>query len=187
MQWEAIGAVGEVLGAVGVIITLGYLALQIRHSNKLASWETHRAAVAANANILSAVLNDPEVAKIYRIGFMHPEELNEIEKIRFNQLAIQMVLNFKDILDAYDKGMFDLQTYQAWQANLCSHLNMPGGRLWWRESELGWIQRVRDEINQGMLEVHRMDAGAPTFWSSDALFEVESPNPKRSTWTTRSD
>ncbi len=30
MNWEAIGAVGEVLGAIGVIVTLGYLAVQIR-------------------------------------------------------------------------------------------------------------------------------------------------------------
>jgi hypothetical protein len=30
MNWEAIGAVGELLGAAGVIITLTYLAIQIR-------------------------------------------------------------------------------------------------------------------------------------------------------------
>jgi hypothetical protein len=33
MNWEAIGAVGEVLGAIGVIATLGYLALQIRQNS----------------------------------------------------------------------------------------------------------------------------------------------------------
>ncbi|MFT5287002.1 MAG: hypothetical protein ACI8TQ_003177 [Planctomycetota bacterium] len=34
MNWEAIGAVGEVLGAVAVILTLGYLAVQVRQSNR---------------------------------------------------------------------------------------------------------------------------------------------------------
>ena len=33
MDWNAIGAIGEILGAVGVIITLGYLASQIRGSH----------------------------------------------------------------------------------------------------------------------------------------------------------
>ena len=32
MNWEAIGAVGEVLGAIAVVITLGYLAVQVRHA-----------------------------------------------------------------------------------------------------------------------------------------------------------
>jgi hypothetical protein len=34
MNWEAIGAVGEVLGAGAVMITLGYLAVQIRQSTQ---------------------------------------------------------------------------------------------------------------------------------------------------------
>jgi hypothetical protein len=34
MNWEAIGAVGEVAGAIGVIATLGYLAVQIRHNTR---------------------------------------------------------------------------------------------------------------------------------------------------------
>ncbi len=34
MNWEAIGAIGEVLGAAGVIITLAYLAVQIRQNSR---------------------------------------------------------------------------------------------------------------------------------------------------------
>ena len=34
MNWEAIGAIGEILGAAGVIITLIYLSGQIRQNNR---------------------------------------------------------------------------------------------------------------------------------------------------------
>ena len=34
MNWEAIGAIGEVIGAAAVVITLVYLAIQIRQSNQ---------------------------------------------------------------------------------------------------------------------------------------------------------
>jgi hypothetical protein len=181
MNWEAIGALGEVAGALGVIFTLGYLALQIRYSNRLATWETHRASVASNADALIGVLNDPDIAKIYRTGLMNPDELDEIEKMRFSQLLSQLVLNFKDTLDAYDKGLYDFPTYQAWQGSVCTHLKMPGGQLWWQDFESSFIQRVRDEINQGILEVPRIDAISPTFWSSGAKIEIKVPNPKRST------
>ena len=32
MNWEAIGAVGQMLGSIAVFVTLGYLAVQVRHA-----------------------------------------------------------------------------------------------------------------------------------------------------------
>ena len=46
MNWDAIGAIGEIIGAIAVVATLGYLAVQIRQnstqarlSSVQASWE----------------------------------------------------------------------------------------------------------------------------------------------------
>ncbi len=43
MNWDAIGAVGEVVGAVGVILTLGYLAVQIRQNTAMMTAQTVQA------------------------------------------------------------------------------------------------------------------------------------------------
>ena len=40
MNWGAIGAIGEILGAIGVIVTLGYLAVQIRQNTKVSKAAT---------------------------------------------------------------------------------------------------------------------------------------------------
>ena len=40
MNWDAIGAIAETLGAVGVIASLVYLAEQIRHSRAQMSQNT---------------------------------------------------------------------------------------------------------------------------------------------------
>ena len=40
MNWDAIGAIGEILGALAVVLTLGYLAIQVKqntHSMKVAA------------------------------------------------------------------------------------------------------------------------------------------------------
>ena len=34
MNWEAIGAIGQVLGSVAVFVTLGYLAVQVKHARQ---------------------------------------------------------------------------------------------------------------------------------------------------------
>jgi hypothetical protein len=47
INWEAVGAIGEVLGAIAVFVTLVYIAVQVRSMNKLLVFqhrETNRAA-----------------------------------------------------------------------------------------------------------------------------------------------
>ena len=34
MNWEEVGAIGQVLGSIAVFITLGYLAVQVRHARQ---------------------------------------------------------------------------------------------------------------------------------------------------------
>jgi len=34
MNWDAIGAIGQVLGSVAVLVTLGYLTVQVRHTRE---------------------------------------------------------------------------------------------------------------------------------------------------------
>jgi len=41
MNWEAVGAIAELLGVVAIVITLGYLALQIKYS-RLSTIDTNR-------------------------------------------------------------------------------------------------------------------------------------------------
>ena len=42
MNWEAIGAIGELFGGVVVVLTIIYLSQQVRQSNKFAKAEAER-------------------------------------------------------------------------------------------------------------------------------------------------
>ena len=42
IDWEAIGAIGELVGAVAVVVTLAYFGMQMRHSAKVAEAESER-------------------------------------------------------------------------------------------------------------------------------------------------
>jgi hypothetical protein len=42
VNWDAVGALAEAVGAAGVIATLGCLAIQIRRSNLLGTAESNR-------------------------------------------------------------------------------------------------------------------------------------------------
>ena len=166
MDIQDMGAIGEVLGSVAVLITLVYLALQIRQANSIASWETHRSSVAANSHTMNAIICNEDVAKIFRDGLLGIESLGPTDRIRFHMILDEIILNFKDILDAHDRGLFDSQTYEAWLAYVSSLMNMPGGEVWWKENCTNYTARLQEDVGQRKMIEGRYDAKSPTVWMS---------------------
>jgi len=64
MNWEAIGAIGETLGSVAVLITLIYLSFQIRHarSELRHSVAQHRFDTYRSLNL--EIVHNPDLARI---------------------------------------------------------------------------------------------------------------------------
>jgi hypothetical protein len=83
MNWEMISAVGQMLGAVAVIISIVYLAAQIRNQNK----ESQRAAM----NVLTShwmdlnrtLVENPDFAALWLRALHSFEELDGTSKLRF--------------------------------------------------------------------------------------------------------
>ena len=71
MDWEAVGAIAELFGALGVIASLIYLARQISHNSKIVQGSTNQAvADSAQARLLSAASSESlaEVVSKLRAG-----------------------------------------------------------------------------------------------------------------------
>ena len=60
MNWEAVGAIGEVVGALGVIATLLYLAIQIRRSTAQARSDSHIKLNEVSRNLTLKIAEDLE-------------------------------------------------------------------------------------------------------------------------------
>jgi hypothetical protein len=81
MNWEALGAIGEIVGAVAVVLTLGYLAVQIRQNTRTLRTSSHQASLDGFRE-LNRVLNElPELALIYRRGRNEPDSLPKDETL----------------------------------------------------------------------------------------------------------
>jgi hypothetical protein len=42
INWDAIGAIGEIVGALGVMVTVGYLAIQVRQNTFASRAQTYQ-------------------------------------------------------------------------------------------------------------------------------------------------
>jgi hypothetical protein len=108
MDWNAIGAVGELLGSVGVLITLVYLAVQIRQNTdslaenrKYAKAQMYQARADA-VNYMTAELNDPTVmAKLVGTDGIDFDKIGELT----TEEAL-ILRNFAQALDTHCDNIF---------------------------------------------------------------------------------
>ena len=93
MNWDALGAMGEIIGAIAVFVTLYYLATQIRiQSREIEKSNEHvRAQLSIDINNMvinnfDGLMRDKEFVKIYQKGISN-QPLDEIETVQFSQFV----------------------------------------------------------------------------------------------------
>lgn len=126
MNWEAIGAVGEVLGALGVVVTLGYLAVQIRQ-NTVSMEQGRRLALAQayqmRADSLQSMVVDAANSKVGAIlvkltGFGYPEDISVLSELtadelgRFRLWQIAQQTHWDNMFYQYQQGYIDEEYYE---------------------------------------------------------------------------
>jgi hypothetical protein len=103
MNWDAIGAIAEILGASAVFASLIYLAIQIRGSTNQASAQMFQSAAAEQSRVCDAITSDPENLSVW-LKMQYGGEFNEEERLRRLQLIARIVQANLAIQIAYDKG-----------------------------------------------------------------------------------
>jgi hypothetical protein len=135
MNWEAIGAVGEILGALGVIVTLGYLATQIRQNTASNRQAAARSTVDAINRLNFLVVEHPEIIDLSMRGLAELRKLNAIERARFH-------LHWMSSFIVYQQAFFHAQRFEIerhlWrpiETHLFQYLRTPGLSEWWDENQ----------------------------------------------------
>ncbi len=122
MTLMELGAVGEFLGAIGVIVTLAYLAVQIRQNTR-AMEENKRLALAQTYQMRADALQNmtvvaadgenigPIIVKLTELGYPeNVESLNELtaeERGRFKLWQIAQVTHWDNMFYQYQQGFLD--------------------------------------------------------------------------------
>jgi hypothetical protein len=106
MNWEAIGAIGEIFGGLAVLVTLIYLAQQIKQSTRSQSIATYEAAITGYNDVQCFVAGDIESASIWRRGSVDTSALNEDEAVRFEMMVRNFTNHIYKLLRLYQQGVF---------------------------------------------------------------------------------
>ena len=145
MNWDAISAVGEIIGAVGVVVSLIYLAMQIRHNTQAMMAQSAREAVAAMREFNQSMINDPEISRIFRLGAENLVHLNEEERARFGHISFNFFKTAEELHYQYLQGTLDPEIWKSWKGIVSLYSTSPGFSEYWLMREMFFTPAFRAE------------------------------------------
>ena len=148
MNWDAISAVGEVVGSIAVVVTLIYLAVQIRQNTKSVQSAALEGTVNTAIATRQAIFENPEMANIINRGMKNHKDLNEDELFRF-RLSVQNTL--WGIWNIHAQSQLTGLSSNVWEAQkpfILRMLTSPGGAWFWHVYKIEFESSFANELEQ---------------------------------------
>ena len=156
MNWEAIGAIAEVIGGIAVVITIAYLAIQIRHSTMVALESERNSHRDRQTSIELQMLQSDSFAALARkvtsggwldspaIQALQEEfELTDVEFMRVHFYWMAYVSNWQRV---YSSSIMPMTNKEL--ANyLGTFISNPFSVAWWRVVRNGYDKNFRTAVD----------------------------------------
>jgi hypothetical protein len=151
MNWDAISAVGEIVGAVAVIVTLMFVARDIRQNSKSLAMSALRDTTAQWNQWSDMIASSGDLADVVAKGNKAYEDLSESEKLRYGAY----IQSFFDNAESYRLLVTDYKAEKDLTVLISivsRRVNIPGFSAWWLENTsdysaefVAWIEGLRGD------------------------------------------
>ena len=154
MNWDAIGVIAEVVAAAGVIITLIYLALQIRQSTIAANASSHHQLLVSQSSANRCIIDNAEVCDLIDRANKDFKSVTDAELIRlefvmyehFNQWWFAFATGQKSLLEGEMRESITRGYKQVVQ-------NSPVFREMWGKCGSVYDPKFRDHVDEALATV----------------------------------
>ena len=113
MNWDALGALAELLGALAVVGTIGYLALQIRQTNKISRTNTVTELQRRFDELNTLLVTEPKLREVLFKADLTPDEAEQV--YAFANLNINIWIT---VQNAFDNGQLDRDLFEGMIADV---------------------------------------------------------------------
>ncbi len=127
MDWDAIGAIAEAVGALAVIITLVYLTFQLRQNTRAIEHSTYRGVIDDANQWQYKLIDNPEIAELYMAG-MRGDELPSRDHLRFSLLMNTLFAHWGHAFN--NARTFELVN----NSHIAGVLSFPRGAAHWKRA-----------------------------------------------------
>ncbi|MAG29756.1 MAG: hypothetical protein CL908_02545 [Deltaproteobacteria bacterium] len=148
---DALGNVGDFLGGLAVVVTLIYLAIQVR-SNTAALRTASRQDIVTGMRNHIQFFADPRVWRAYVEGLSGFPDMPFDERGQFSTTLFDHSLSFQSVFALHESGQLEDETYQSYLAWFSCQLATPGGSAWWEESRTLFPARMADAVEERLAQ-----------------------------------
>ena len=130
MNWDAIGAIGELVGALAVFISLVYLALQIRNQNNEArAAAVHEFSLGFRESV--AQFGVPETAEVFTRCNNGDESLTEVERLMLMSCMQRNLRVWEEAYGQYRRGRLEEEVWIAMDKQYRALMGSRSGQWAW--------------------------------------------------------
>lgn len=145
---QLLGNYGEFVGAIAVVVTLAYLAVQIRQSTGATRAASHHAIVEALNRGNLAQAEDAELAQIWVSGSENRGGLNDAERQRFDMLLLSYFHVFDSLWYSAKIGTAERDLLLSEEKGFSHLMNRPGVYDWWRANPYAFSPEFRNYMEE---------------------------------------
>jgi hypothetical protein len=162
MNWEAIGAVGESIGAFAVVVSVVYLALQIRKQANESRLAAARELSTLHIQTLRSMREDREFSSIYFKATQNYDDLPRDERFRVSIYISEVFRGFEQQFVHLVQQKVDPTFVESVNLSFVEWLTFPGIQRWWGLSKDMFAPQFRDHVDD-MIEKAKIRGYHSTF------------------------
>ena len=144
MNWDAIGAIAEALGAIGVVATVVYVALQIRQNSRSIEGATEQSLMDQEMNLYALLASHPSV---FRRGCDNIDDLDQDENIEFQYLTTAVMTQLYSAFVQYQRKLIPHSVWVAYCADWLDWRGMHGFMQMWSNIQASYPIEFREALD----------------------------------------
>jgi len=157
---EGLGNIGEFIGAIGVVVSLVYLARQMIQNTASVRAGSFNAMVENSIRLLEHAFRDSEFADFLARAERDPSALTAQERIRWDAYMTAVYRHFGNLQYAHRVGTLDRQMWDAYRATLKEHLRAPSWAEWFERHRHLFSEALGEQVDETLAEL-AAESGEP--------------------------
>ena len=154
MTLEQIFYLAQIVASVGVVVSLGFIGVQIRANTAALQRSEHNATMAQWTVIRMAIARNRDIAELMTAGLQGEVAVDAADQLRLEQLLQENAWAAFHIWDRTQRGIFPKGTFElTGGALLRTLLKTSGGGAWWRSAkQVGFIPEFVADVDAMLAE-----------------------------------
>jgi hypothetical protein len=152
MSLNDLANIGQVIGAIAVVVSLIYVAAQIRQNTNAVRAATAQSLHEHFASWYHLIASDASLAQLATSGLKDYDSLADTEKARFVSLFMAFLANFQNASLKWKQGLLAPSLWKSWEQVMMNLIGAPGGKALWKERAYLFDDEFRRHVEDDLMK-----------------------------------